>query len=278
MATQVPQEIKKTVTFIFIKTTEGRLVANGTGFFVGVQNEKNTEAWHVYLVTAKHVLWDKQGNYYPSVFIRLNRIAGDAEIIELPLTPPSDRVYTHEQSGVDIAVIPCLPDRERYDLKFIPQDMLVTRERFLKANIQEGDEVFFTGLFVSHIGQKRNYPIVRFGRVALITDEPVDWKGQLLELYLVECQSFGGNSGSPVFFYFGATRTPGVIRVGAPQILLAGVMKGSFLSPSEIQVVDTTPTPVSVENAGIAGVVPAFKLYEILFSARLKTIRSTAIS
>lgn len=276
MATQVPQVIKKTVTFIFIKTAEGKLAASGTGFFVGVQNEKNAEAWHVYLVTAKHVLLDKQGNYYPSVFIRLNRITGDAEIIELPLTPLPDRVYTHTEGEVDIAVIPCLPSQERYDFKFIPQDMLVTRERFLEANIQEGDEVFFTGLFVSHIGQKRNHPIVRFGRVSLITDEPVDWKGQLLELYLVECQSFGGNSGSPVFFYLGATRTPGAIRVGAPEVLLAGVMKGSFLSPSEIQVVDTTPTPVSVENAGIAAVVPAFKLYEILFSKQLRAVRGTA--
>ncbi|MDY7019200.1 MAG: hypothetical protein SU899_03910, partial [Chloroflexota bacterium] len=56
----------------------------------------------------------------------------------------------------------------------------------------------------------------------------------------------------------------------------AGVMKGSFLNPSEIRVVDTTPTSVSVENAGIAAVVPAYKLHELLFSQQLKRTRTTA--
>jgi hypothetical protein len=274
MAAQVPSEFKKVVTFIFLKKPDGRFVANGTGFFVGIHNKNNPTTWHVYLVTAKHVLTTKSGDYYPSVFIRLNLKEGGSEVMELPLSKMPNVIYSHQQKGVDISVIPCLPNQERYDFKFISEDMIVTRERFRETNIQEGDEVFFTGLFVGHIGQKRNYPIVRFGRVAMISDEPVDWQGELLDLYLVETQAFGGNSGSPVFIYFGVDRTPGSITIGSAQILLAGVMKGSFLNPSEIQTVNTAATSVSYENVGISAVVPAYLLHDILYSERIKATRS----
>jgi hypothetical protein len=47
-------------------------------------------------------------------------------------------------------------------------------------------------------------PIVRFEKVALITDEKIEWKETIppkpLELYLLECQSYSGNSVSPVIF------------------------------------------------------------------------------
>lgn len=273
MATQIPPEIKKVVTFIFIKRADEALIPNGTGFFVGVRKQDNSDNWYVYLVTAKHVLTSKDGGYFPSIYIRLNTHAGDAEVIEFPLDSHKINIFTHHQNDVDIAVIPCLPSQERYDFKFIPQEMLVTREKFREANIREGDEVFFTGLFVSHIGQKRNYPIVRFGRVALLSEEPIDWQGKLLDLYLVESQSFGGNSGSPVFFYLGVDRTPGSIVLGQTKVLMAGIMMGSFLNPSEIRTMNTSATAISVENAGIAAVVPAYLLHDILFSEKLKSTR-----
>lgn len=274
MPAKVPQEIKNTVSFIFVKNKKGELVPNGTGFFVALRSRCNHEVSHVYLVTAKHVLQDSQGKFYPSVFLRLNRIGGDVEVVEVALGVSGSKVHTHDEPGVDIAVLPCLPSQARFDFKCIPEEMLVTKQRFVELTISEGDEVFFTGLFLSHFGQHRNYPIVRFGRVALISEEPVDWKGELLDLYLVETQSFGGNSGSPVFFLFGATRQPGQIRLGGTQVFLAGVMKGSFLKRSKIRVADTKPTPVSVENVGIAGVVPCYKLYEVLFSDELETARA----
>jgi hypothetical protein len=43
-----------------------------------------------------------------------------------------------------------------------------------KLEIQEGDEVFFCGLFESHYGQQKNQPIMRFGKVALMTDEKIE--------------------------------------------------------------------------------------------------------
>jgi hypothetical protein len=136
------------------------------------------------------------------------------------------RIYTHPtDQTVDIAVVPALPDQQRFDFKWLPQQFLTTKESFRQLNIAEGSDVFFTGLFMSHYGQQRNQPIVRFGRVAMISDERVHWKGpgkspEALELYLIETQSFGGNSGSPVFFYLGSDRIPGSIVVGPAELRL----------------------------------------------------------
>jgi hypothetical protein len=97
-----------------------------------------------------------------------------------------------------------------------------------------------------------------------------------LQLYLIETQSVGGNSGSPVFFYLGADRAPGVINVGPPILKLAGIMKGSFSEGSPIRFLENAPVPVAAQNLGIAAVVPSYLLYDVLFSGELKKQRAIA--
>jgi hypothetical protein len=275
-AQPIPQEVKSTIAFIFVPDTSGKLVPNGTGFFVGVKDTSTSNSYSVYLVTAKHVLLtDDNETFFPSVFVRLNRKVGDAEILRLDLSSSGNRknVFVHPDSTIDIAVIPALPDQKVFDFKFLPNEYLTTKDEFVRMKIREGSEIFFTGLFIPHIGKHRNYPVVRFGRVALISEERVNWEGVMTELYLVESASYGGNSGSPVFFYLGAEREPGSIIVGSPVLKLAGIMKGFVGERRPIELVQTSVIPVSVTNIGIAGIVPAYQLNEILFSNELKNKR-----
>ncbi len=70
----------------------------------------------------------------------------------------------------------------------------------------------------------------------MLTDDPIRWQEAgkppvLVQLYLLETMSFGGNSGSPVFFMQGIDRQPGTLFVGGPEITLAGVMRGNFNEP-----------------------------------------------
>ena len=176
---------------------------------------------------------------------------------------------------VDLAVIPCVPDEAVFDFKCLPQDMLTTKELFEKNHIREGDEVFFTGLFTGHVGAKKNYPIVRFGRVAMLTDEKIGWNNTLLDLYLIETQAFAGNSGSPVFFYLGPERESSAKATGQSQLLLAGVLMGTFSSGQEVKIGQTKDALLLQENMGIAAVVPAYKLKEILFSNELRNMRNS---
>ena len=74
------KQVKKCVTFIFIKNGDA-FYPVGTGFGVGVEihglevdvNEIHDHFFAIYLVTAKHVLQYEDGNYYPEIYIRLNR-------------------------------------------------------------------------------------------------------------------------------------------------------------------------------------------------------------
>lgn len=271
----IPPEVKQVVAFIFIESPKekGKLLANGTAFFVGVKSQTDPARSHVYLVTAKHVLTkDSSGSLFNEVFVRLNKKDGktsDMARMPLSLSGTNKNVYVHSDPTVDIAVIPALPDEKTIEFKFLGDELITTREGFTELKIAEGSEVFFSGLFTPFIGDQRNYPVVRLGRVALITSEKISWAGQKMDLYLTESASYGGNSGSPVFFYLGSDRDPGSLIVGPPVLRLAGVMMGTFLDAQPVRVVEQAQREISVANMGISAVVPAYKLREILFGSEL---------
>jgi hypothetical protein len=279
-AQPVPTDIKSTVGFVYVgKTTQDQftLLAHGTCFFVGVKDPQDETKHYLYTVTARHVLEDQQTHgMFDRIFIRVNTKDGQSRMVmlDLFLQGPKQNVLLHEDPTIDIAVIRGGPDNRTDDFKVIPDELIMTKDDISTLSITEGSEVFFTGLFTSHIGQKRNNPIVRFGRMALMTEEKVRWdKNQMLELYLIESASYGGNSGSPVFSFLGSERTPGTIYLGGRLIKLTGVMMGAFGEHTPIQFLETANIPVGRQSVGIAAVVPAYKLKEILFSEAAKSQR-----
>lgn len=276
MASPIPSETKSVVAFIFIANEAGKLIPNGTAFFVGVRDSSNPKSFSVNMVTAKHVLYKpKTTDFLDKIFVRLNKKEGGSQISAIPLIAEGKKgnIFTHSDSSIDIAVIPFLPDQEKFDFKFLPADLITTKDAYKELKIREGSDVFFTGLFIPYLGAERNYPVVRFGRVALVTDEQIEWQGKLMDLYFIEVGSYDGNSGSPVFFYLGSDRDPGSLVVGSPILKLAGVMQGTFLDAHEIKIVETKKLPIAVSSMGIAAVVPGYKLHEILFSNELKEKR-----
>ncbi|MEH2472989.1 hypothetical protein V1281_005821 [Nitrobacteraceae bacterium AZCC 2161] len=205
-----PKDVAKTVTFIFLadengnpKIDNGIPVANGTGFLVIVENE-NGPGGYGYLVTAKHVLKNEKGEYFKRVYVRLNDKHAGSGFIEMNLTSsgPDQNIYVHDDPTVDIAVVPGLPNQELFDFLAVPMSMIKNKEDFKKSTISAGSDVFFTGLFAPHFGDKVNTPIFRFGRVAMITDDRFRWQEnatkpvELVELYLLETMSFGGRDRS----------------------------------------------------------------------------------
>ncbi len=275
IAGPIPPEIKSVVCFVFIEK-DAKLVPNGTAFFIAIKNPSKPTLSNGYLVTARHVLY-KPGTkeFLDKVYVRLNKKDGGSEVNIIPIqTKGSNQtVFLHSDTSVDLAVIPFFPDQTKYDFKFLPEKLITTKDDYTNLKIREGSDVFFTGLFAPFIGAEKNYPVVRFGRVALVTDEKIDWMGTLMTLYLIEAGSYGGNSGAPVFFYLGSDREPGSLIVGPPVLKLAGIMQGTFLDAQEIKIVNTKTTPVSQSNMGIAAVIPAYKLHELLFSAELRQQR-----
>jgi hypothetical protein len=73
-----------------------------------------------------------------------------------------------------------------------------------------------------------------------------------------------------VFFYSGGNRASG----GQPTLKLTGVMQGTFGdAPLEIKIIEKRKTSIPFSNVGIIAVIPAYKLYEVLFSEELKKQR-----
>jgi len=273
----IPEEVKDIVGFIFIEDQSGKPTPLGTGFFVTVRDEINKERCFLYFVTARHVILDSSGRYCSNFLVRMNKISGGVQFMQVDLSGPRKaKVYTHSDRTVDIAVFPGIPEKDICQFKTLPEEYITTKDLFTRLQIREGDEVFFTGLFHGFFGMERNYPVVRFGRVAMVTGERIPWMGEMPNLYLIESHSFGGNSGSPVFFYLDPTRQPGTYVPGPRRLMLAGIMEGCFLERRQVQLTDASSVPVAPENMGIAAVIPAYQLHEILFSQEAREGRASA--
>lgn len=155
IAAPIPSDVKTVVAFIFVENQKGELIPNGTSFFVSVQNPSVPATHATYLVTAKHVLCKPDSTeFYARIFVRLNRKQGGADIGPIAINPVGDNknVFVHNDPSVDIAVIPFMADQSKYEFRFLPADMITTKEAFKQMKIREGADVFFTGLFAPFPG------------------------------------------------------------------------------------------------------------------------------
>jgi len=267
---QSMSEIKSAVSFVYVKDSLGNPIPNGTCFFVAIKSKTDSLITYPYLVTAKHVLKKNDTSYYKEILIRMNTIDSSSKYTFLPIFVNSayKNVFFHSDSTVDIAIIPYVPPKKDYMFSFLDTSFLCDRNHFNAFPITEGTEAFFTGLFTPYVGDRKIYPIVRFGRIALMTNERIDWVGMKREMLLVETSSFGGNSGSPIYFKL-------VYPNGNTQLLLGGVLSGTYRDAAEI--VFTTNgkhTPFAIYNNGISGVTPVYLLQEILFNEEVSSLRN----
>ena len=47
-----------------------------------------------------------------------------------------------------------------------------------KVGISEGSEIFFSGLFAPSPGKRKDYPLLRFGKISSIADEKIEIQRQ----------------------------------------------------------------------------------------------------
>ncbi len=260
----VPDDVRKCVVFLAYRVADGyRLV--GTAWFVA-RTIPDSDGTHPYLVTAKHLIEAIRRRGLDKVYARYNLKNGTSGLVE---TAIGDWLSHPTDPSVDVAAIKGgIP--EGGDHLLYPLERFATREIVGSQAIGVGEEVFLTGLFVNHVGQSKNIPIVRVGNIAAMPEEPVGASIGPIEAYLIEARSIGGLSGSPVFAHLGVARlVNGQARFasGGPIFYLLGLMHGHWDLPTpdvdELAVDDGVGVRRSV-NMGIAIVVPAWRIAEVL--------------
>jgi len=262
--------IKKTVVYIYSGEVHG-VHPLGTGFFVSVPHHTNKNVIWPYFVTATHVLKDDSGKYLAEIFLRVN-LKGwfsssnqtGVSFLRLPVLDGEGNLQwtVHSNPAVDLALIQRFQSLETYEFSSIPATMFATDEVIQREGVAEGDEIFFP-CFTPEIQQeRRNNPVIRFGKLALMSGENISISEGNTKFHFAECFPFGGNSGSPVFLRFGTTRRSNQLLGGQERYFLLGIMKGHY-GPSEIRY-----------HIGIAAITPVNYLKEILESDTLRRQRS----
>jgi hypothetical protein len=153
-------------------------------------------------------------------------------------------------------------------------------EVYPTLGIGTGDEVFITGLFSLAKGNRRNMPIIRVGSIAMMPEDKIPTRDfGNIEAYLVETRSFGGVSGSPVFVRptidtrRSIPGTPGTVVGGSRHFYLLGLMHGHWeIDPDTINQVQIKGVDEGI-NLGVAIVVPAYKIAEVLNHPELMNMR-----
>jgi hypothetical protein len=166
----------------------------GTGFLVSMRSE--TGRAFTYVVTNRHVVEDG------ARFIRINYrdrtkghdvIEGEWVYHEIPNKP--------KEKGDDLAACEFFQSIAEYGFIPVQHREFVTRQLMEDWNIGIGEELFMVGRFLNHEGKTRNLPVLRFGSIAMMNDEPIEVEGHGQEAFLAEIRTVPGYSGSPVFVH-----------------------------------------------------------------------------
>jgi hypothetical protein len=293
---------KKTVAFIFgdvhpVNTdkthkldAKGKpLVLNmvlGTGFFVYYPDKRGGDDYgFFYFVTDKHVLRDLDGTFLRSVSLRVNLVSpkqgSSVDFIkDLPVSDENGKLlWYHSSDDADEAVATdCLPNKDFVDFRTIPTSMFADDAILKSSDVEEGDSLYFIGLFAQFYGTLKNYPVVRRGALAMMTDEDVTTETGPQRLFIAELQSWPGNSGSPVFLSLGGLRRGGLML--GENLRFLGILLGDFKNVIPATIVGGPSLILGspdAANVGVTLIVPATSLKAVLDSKDAQSYRDKEI-
>jgi hypothetical protein len=258
----------------------------GTGFFVAYADRRGGPHYvFSYLVTAKHVLQDVDGTFLPSVSIRLNlkSPAGGPDvgfIRDIPVTDAQGFLswFHGEDQAEDVVVLPLFPDEHHFEFTTISTGTFMDDRAVNSGDVAEGDDLYFIGLMEQYYGIKQNYPLVRRGTLAMLTDEYIDTPSGRQKIFVAELESWPGNSGSPVFLLEGLRdRSP----VKGAHFSFLGMIVATFLNRFSVPVNGTLPMRQleggDRANIGMTCIVPAAIIEEVLDSSPAQQDRDARI-
>lgn len=265
----ITDHMKRNIAFIyahyFDRQTKAIRQNVGTGFFVGLKESGSKH--NLYFVTCKHV-FERPKECKDCVPLNMmnwhiHDAKGDLYTPPMPLIKEGESKNIYFHNDVDIAVLSLVPETKTWNYNFVPEHLIMTKQEFLGERVQVGTEVFFLGWSRVPMGKRQNHPIARFGKITQLDKDAFEESKALL----IETTAFGGNSGSPVFAYFGGRKVEGTLNTYVPEYKLIGILQAYL--PEEVKmngIANVESGVTAYENSGISIVVPSYLLLEMLHS------------
>jgi hypothetical protein len=91
---------------------------------------------------------------------------------KIPITV-SDQINAIRLLLLYVAVVPVNVSPALMDFMATPIELFVRQPLAYGMSVGIGDEVYMPGLFTYATGSRRNIPLVRYGNLAMIPDEPI---------------------------------------------------------------------------------------------------------
>lgn len=273
---RIPDYVLKSTVYLY-RSEEAALKGErggATAFLVYLKpTNRDLAFWelgHFYVVTARHVIVGG------ATWVRLSMVDGTVDTYEVP-----EKSWIPHPFGDDVTAAPMMPLEENlHDVRSVPADIFLTEEHLANGLIGPGDETFFIGRLASADGGARNQPSVRFGNLSMLPVPILNRTTGIRQLsFIVEARSLGGYSGSPVFAYNSGTVTHKgrIERTDDSELFLLGIDWCHLNDWQEVlredQETAVKPPRWVRGNTGMAGVVPTWKLTELLKEPILKKQR-----
>lgn len=245
--------VKKTMCYIGKIGNSNEPIPIASGFFLRIKG-----IYH--LTTAKHVIYNKKTNQVEDdqLFVFVNR--KDGKLFAQPIKSFRENKQInwifHDNSQIDIAMIPFGLDPEQWDIKVIADNSFAD----LSA-VNELNDVFFISYQPGIVFRNKIDPIIRKGTISRINDN---------KSFYIDGFAFPGNSGSPVFYKHSAISfTHGGIQMGGNPLngKFLG-MVGAYLYYQEpaISLQTGRPRIIFEENTGLSIVWSVDLIKEIIKS------------
>lgn len=258
----IPKFFMEAVVALGVDLPNGDKHWIGTGFLCGRKEECDSSKSTVYIITNKHVV-----NKQTTVYVRFNNSVGIGfKDLKLDLRLGDLKIYSeHINKNVDIVAIKIVPqvitDNNLSLSWFDLNDHAITLAEMEQTGVNEGSLIYALGFPMNLSSNIVKAPICRLGCISRIED--AFRAGQYAETFLVDAQTFPGNSGGPII------SRPELMSIAGTEkndkANLIGILSAYIPYRETLVSVQTgRERMVSEENSGLTIVHPVDRIKEVV--------------
>jgi hypothetical protein len=266
----------------------------GSGVLVGIPSEVNPSRVHLYAVTNDHVA-------RRCSVVRLAKRKGAPFVL-----PGGEADWASHPDGDDIS-IRSLGAAVEDEYWYVGARLFLTEADISPEGIGPGDDCLMVGRYINQEFRQFDRPVVRFGNIAMLPEGVRQEQRSFdQESFLVDMRSHSGFSGSPVFVYYETegwrflpplaevpeTEDPvrdAEAKVEALEQRVVGRETSGIMGKTWLLGIDWGRLPIWDDvfdggrkigrmriSSGMAGVVPAWKLLDLLNRDEIRAARDKA--